>query len=205
MSVLFVCTGNICRSAAAELLWSARSSALPQPLPPAYSAGTRAVSGRPVHPWTAAALDRRGVPTAGFAASRLSGDDVTRADLVLTMTTRHREAVLALDPRSLRRTFTLREAGRLASALPHDLLAGAHPDDRLARLADALADVRAIHRPGARDSDITDPIEGPARVHATAVDDVARALDPLIALLDRQTMPDDTVRMDRLPPVPLPA
>jgi protein-tyrosine phosphatase len=37
------------------------------------------------------------------------------ADLVLTMTRAHRDAVLECTPRRLHRTFTLREAARLVS------------------------------------------------------------------------------------------
>jgi protein-tyrosine phosphatase len=205
MRLLLVCTGNICRSAAAELLVSSWAAGSPGASLLVRSAGTRAVAGRPVHPWTAAALERRGVPTAGFSSSRLTGDDVDRADLVLTMAAHHRDELLALRPRALRRTFTLHEASRLAALLPPGVLDAAPPADRLARLADALAEARAVHRSAGRDADVADPIDGPTGAHAVAVDVVAEALAPLLRLLGSPATEWDTVRIHRLPPVPAPA
>jgi protein-tyrosine phosphatase len=205
MRLLLVCTGNICRSAAAELLVSSWAAGSPGASLLVRSAGTRAVAGRPVHPWTAAALERRGVPTAGFSSSRLTGDDVDRADLVLTMAAHHRDELLALRPRALRRTFTLHEASRLAALRPPGVLDAAPPVDRPVRLADALAEARAVHRSAGGDADVADPIDGPARAHAVAVDEVAEALAPLLRLLESPATEWDTVRIHRLPPVPAPA
>jgi protein-tyrosine-phosphatase len=202
MRLLFVCTGNICRSAAADRLmsaWMAKSSGV---RPQIRSAGTRAVDGRPMHPLTAAALDQHGVSAAGFASWRLTQEEVDWADLVLTMTTGHREEVLALRPGALRKVFTLREAAALAAHLPEGCLDGSHPEDRVARLAAALAEARALHRRLAEDFDVADPIDGPARAHAEAVDQIVAALEPLVAVLDTRLPTEHTVRILRLPPVP---
>ncbi|MGY1681929.1 arsenate reductase/protein-tyrosine-phosphatase family protein [Geodermatophilus sp. SYSU D01176] len=202
MALLFVCTGNICRSAAAERLMSAWTARLPGRPLESRSAGTRAVDGRPMHPLTAAALERHGVWAAGFASWRLTGEEIDWADLVLTMTTGHRGEVLALQPRAMRKVFTLREAATLAGSLPAGYLGSVHPEDRLARLADDLAETRALRRGVNRDHDIADPIDGPADAHVAAVDEIATALVPLVAVLDVRPLTEETVRITRLPPVP---
>jgi protein-tyrosine-phosphatase len=75
MRLLFVCTGSICRSAAAHLLVSSWSAPIQVP-PTVRSAGTRALAGRPVHPFTVEALARLGVDAGNFASNRLTAGDV---------------------------------------------------------------------------------------------------------------------------------
>ena len=106
MHILFVCTGNICRSPTAERLAAAGGVT-------ASSAGTRAVIGHPVHPEAARVLRHLGGDPSGFAARQLTAKIAGAADLVVTMTRAHRDAVLELAPRQLRRTFTLTEAAEL--------------------------------------------------------------------------------------------
>ncbi len=113
MHVLFVCTGNICRSPTAERV--TRAFAVKHGLSrlTASSAGTRAVVGYGMEPTAAEVLRTLGGDPKGFRARQLSPANVDDADLILTMTTRHRDKVLAASPRAMRRTFTLLEAGRL--------------------------------------------------------------------------------------------
>ena len=202
MRLLFVCTGNICRSAAAHVLAAAWPEGHLGVTVEAASAGTHARAGRPVHPGTKAALQRRGLDGGSHSSRRLSRADLDWADVVLTMTATHREAVLALDPRCLRRTFTLREAAALCAELTPRRLAAVAPGDRGAVLADALAEVRATRRRPAME-DIEDPIDGPAALHSHAVDEIATALRTLFVAVSRQLSGrNDTMRVPRLPPVP---
>nr|WP_158545962.1 low molecular weight phosphatase family protein [Blastococcus sp. TF02A-30] len=204
MRLLFVCTGNICRSAAAHVFTEAWPTGHLGVEIEARSAGTHAPTGRPAHPFTAAALELRGLDAGSHVARRLSPADVDWADVVLTMTAQHREAVLTLDPRALRKTFTLREAAELCRGLPPHRLAAVPPSERGSALAGRLAAARGAHR--VPDQDIDDPIDGPAQVHQRVVDDVAAALRTLLVGIARQVRPEahETVRIDRLPPVPVP-
>lgn len=77
------------------------------------SAGTRAVIAHPLHPDAAAILEKLGGDPSNFAARQLTPRIASDADLILTMTMAHRDAVLELAPHHLRRTFTLSEAARL--------------------------------------------------------------------------------------------
>jgi protein-tyrosine phosphatase len=81
----------------------------------ASSVGTRAVIAHPIHPEAARVLEKLGGEAFDFAARQVTSRIVSDADLVLTMTRAHRDAVLELAPRQLPRTFTLSEASRLAS------------------------------------------------------------------------------------------
>lgn len=101
--VLFVCTGNICRSPLAEQLLTARTGVA------AASAGTRAVPGAPMDHTMAAELVRLGGSPTQCMARRLDADMVTGARLVLGLAREHREAAVRLAPTALARCFTLAE------------------------------------------------------------------------------------------------
>jgi protein-tyrosine-phosphatase len=177
MRLLFVCTGNICRSAAAQLLLSSWSTTAGGDLQ-VSSAGTKARPGQPVHPFTAAALAGSGLDVSGFTARRLSREDVEQADLVLAMTAQHRQEVLELCPRRLRRVYTLLEAVAL---FRHSVAAGVElppPGEQGPALADALAGARATRRLSVAE-DVADPVMHPAPMHAEVVAQIADALRAL--------------------------
>jgi protein-tyrosine phosphatase len=73
------------------------------------------MTGYPIQPFAARAIEQLGGDASNFAARQLKPTIAASADLVLTMTRAHRDDVLKLAPEQLRRTFTLREAARLAS------------------------------------------------------------------------------------------
>ena len=136
MHILFVCTGNICRSPTAERLLQAAADGRFH----ASSAGTRAVIGHPVHLEAARVLAELGGDPAGFAARQLKPKIAADADLVLAMTRAHRDAVLEIAPRQLHRAFTLTESAHLISQFePGDVKALAALRSRLR--ADEVADV----------------------------------------------------------------
>jgi protein-tyrosine phosphatase len=168
LHVLFVCTGNICRSPTAERLAAAYATQLQIPNFRASSAGTRAVISHPIHNDAALVLEKLGGDASDFAARQLTSRIASDADLVLTMTKAHRDAVLELAPRQLHRTFTLSEAARLA----------------LECHAQTVADLAAL-RPhlAARDlSDIPDPIGQSAEFHAMVGSQIADLLPPILEL-----------------------
>ena len=69
----------------------------------------------PIQHDAALVLEKLGGEVSNFAARQLTSRIASDADLVLTMTRAHRDAVLELAPRQLQRTFTLSEAAQLAS------------------------------------------------------------------------------------------
>ncbi len=112
--VLFVCTGNVCRSPAAELLFA--RAAVGYDIASA-SAGTNGLTGHGVDDPTAYALKEIGVDPSRHVAQRLTPALMNAADLILTATTEHRSVVVQQMPLGFRRTFTLREFARLGAEL----------------------------------------------------------------------------------------
>jgi len=162
--VLFVCTGNICRSPTAERLTRAFADEHDLREVTASSAGTRAVVGYGMEPTAAE----------GFRARQLSPAIVDDADLILAMTTRHRDRVMSESPRAMRRTFTLLEAERL-------LTVPVEAETLVQRLA--LARGQQTH--GERVDDIADPIGLHYATFAAIGAHVAQTLRPVLhALLD---------------------
>ena len=181
--LLFVCTGNICRSPTAELIAAAR---LPAEHFRVHSAGTYGLTGYPVEPHAARLLEGAGIACDAFRARRLDADLVQRADLVLTATREHRAAVVTLVPEALHKTFTLREFARLV-AHAGDLPPGGDPADRArALVAQAAAQRGKVWTPPDRD-DVADPYGlGPAayeRSYADIAEALAEPLDRLARTL----------------------
>ena len=183
-TILLVCTGNICRSALAERLGRAY---LDERLGAAagsirlVSAGTRAVIGSGVHPSTALVLAGFGAEPGDFRAQQLTEALPARADLILTMTRGHRQDVLALAPRGLARTFTLREAAALLELVPPSSgLTGDAFAERARCLVAAMASSRAQLRGGGEDADVRDPIRHPVEVHQEVGDAIVEALIPVL-------------------------
>ena len=186
LTVLVVCTGNICRSALAERLGRAY---LEETLGDnadrvrLVSAGTRAVVGSEMHPQSALVLRGLGTEPGDFRARQLLPGHVAEADLVLTMTREHRRAVLELAPRSLARTFTLLEAADLLSraAVPEASATGGPSADSRA-LIRALAEARSRRQVSDAD-DVADPIGRPLEAHQAAGDAIVASLLPLLSRL----------------------
>ena len=172
MHLLFVCTGNICRSPTAERLTQAFATERDLSELKVSSAGTRAVVGYGMEPRAADVLRGLGGDPAGFRARQLSPALVAEADLVLTMTTRHRDKVLTENPRAMRRTFTVLEGGRLL-AIP---VAGE-------RLVQRLTQARGQQPWGERTDDIGDPIGQDYATFAAIGAQLVQALRPLLQAL----------------------
>lgn len=160
LRVLAVCTGNICRSPAMELLlqraWS--SGVIVE------SAGTHGLVGRPIQPTMGALLAADGVDSCRFIARRLTSAMATSADLVLTATTEHRSSVLREAPGALHKTFTLLEASDLIRRKIDDLHEVASPREAVATLAAS----RSLRRKSRGADDVADPYGGSDEDYAQA-------------------------------------
>ena len=121
--ILFVCTGNVCRSVIAATL-ARRALGADFDV---TGAGVAARPGQPADPYALAALATLGdLDAPGLAAAsghgpatgsrRLTRDLLVHSDLILTATAAHRDAAVALLPAASRRTFTLAEFARLVAA-----------------------------------------------------------------------------------------
>lgn len=118
-SMVFVCTGNTCRSPMAEAIARdalARRLKVKPDQPDAAdwsvtSAGVFAMSGSPATPEAAQAVRDMGIAFAPHRARPLTMDRVRQADAVYCMTRSHRQSVLAMAPDAADKTHLLDAAG----------------------------------------------------------------------------------------------
>ncbi|GAA4206660.1 hypothetical protein GCM10022252_69130 [Streptosporangium oxazolinicum] len=178
--ILFVCTGNLCRSPLAERL--TRSALGPCPAVQVTSAGTHAQPGLEMTGHARRTLVRLGGDPAGFGSRLLVPRLVAEADLVLTATARHRAEVVALRPAAATRTFTIAEFGTLARAVPPErIVRHRDPVRRAHVLIDEARALRGLVR--VDDPDIADPYRRSRLAYRAAGRSIARALAAPLSLL----------------------
>jgi protein-tyrosine phosphatase len=218
MRLLFICTGNMCRSPLAERLtssWAHDALGAQAAGISVRSAGTDAQPGRAMEARSARALvDLGGDPT-GFVARELVRTEAEDADLVLTMTRRHRNKVIKGAPRAMRWTFTLAEAAALIPLADTEGITALPLPERAAALAERLNAARSRRVSDVQD-DVQDPIGQPQSVHSDVARQIADCLEPLTELLfapvpaprdlrpPMQAGPSTVARPLMLPPLPPP-
>ncbi|WP_037227772.1 arsenate reductase/protein-tyrosine-phosphatase family protein [Rhodopirellula baltica] len=111
--IALVCTGNTCRSPMAETLLreALRRKFGREDVARVVSAGVAAGHGSGASPQSVEVMGRRGLDLTGHASQPLEDSLMSMADLVLTMTRRHRDAIVAAWPDRAERVFTLRRDG----------------------------------------------------------------------------------------------
>ena len=192
--VLFVCTGNICRSPIAEQVFRAR---LGSPAVVFSSAGTDALVGEWMPPQAIAVSRALKAYPDGHVAKQLFPSTVESADLVLAMTRRQRSVVARMVPRASRYSFTLREFARLADLLAADpaLVPGGEPGQSLPSRLRAVLPILASHRglvatQVTADDDVPDPYrkgDSAFRLVGEIIDDAAsRVVTAVSAVVARE-------------------
>ncbi|MCL7747917.1 low molecular weight protein arginine phosphatase [Halalkalibacter alkaliphilus] len=102
--VLFVCTGNTCRSPMAEALLRSRMDERIE----VKSAGVQAFPNSPASEGTKAVLAEKGI-SAEHASQLVTEELLDWADVILTMTTSHKEMIKVFYPHVNEKLFTLKE------------------------------------------------------------------------------------------------
>ncbi|WP_446666168.1 arsenate reductase/protein-tyrosine-phosphatase family protein [Flexivirga sp. B27] len=170
--LVFVCTGNICRSPFAERyagLVADRSGVTGWTF---ASAGAGAMVGSAMEPTMAGELQALGGDPSGFRAQSLTREIITSADLIVAMETFHRSVVLDDFPNLVRRTFTLGQLARIAGDYPAEVHG-----------SELLEQIGAFRQRARDEDDITDPYRrGPELAHRVA-GQISGLLDELVPRL----------------------
>jgi protein-tyrosine phosphatase len=182
--VLVVCTGNVCRSPAAERLLAGALG----PSVEVRSAGTHALRGEPMTDQMARLVREAGHHAADFRARQLTEDLVRSAGLVLTATREHRSVVVDLVPAAVRRTYTLREFARLLAGADLTTLPEESAALRLGAAIPTALTQRGKVTTSRADDAVVDPYGASDHIYAqsfasiqSAVADISRALGAGVA------------------------
>jgi protein arginine phosphatase len=186
--VLFICTGNTCRSPLAEGLFRLLAGREGLDIE-ARSAGVSAINGSPVSGHSSRILGEYGasVPKASCA---LTGSLVDWADLILTMTAAHKGLLLQRFPQAVDKVHTLKEyvvddpkvleclqeREALVSELQLKQALGQQiTDEELFRLSELE---RAVPN-----FDISDPYGGPIELYRSCASEIEAGLTQLVRKL----------------------
>src|SRR5438094_78580 len=118
-TILFVCTGNVCRSPMAEGLF--RHAVKGRGDFRVLSAGVGAIEGQPPRPYAVQVLRELGIDISQQRSRMLTAEVVNQADYIFGMTHGHVDAINLLYPHAAEKTFLLREFDETLDVFEKDI------------------------------------------------------------------------------------
>jgi protein-tyrosine phosphatase len=119
LTVLFVCTGNTCRSPMAEQIFNEQARGLSAH---AFSAGLNANPGSPMNPQAATALTELGYSPKEQSSTIVSTEAVEEADVILTFTEDQKDELGKRFPAAIGKLFTISEYANRGTGTSEDVL-----------------------------------------------------------------------------------
>lgn len=174
LSVLFVCTANICRSPYMELAARHQLAAAGATGVEIASAGTLGFVESPMDPTMASTLGT--IDPSAFLSRRLTPSLVDVADVVLTATDEHRQFILLEQPTAYRKVFALGQFARAVERLEAE--GGEVPSGTA--LVEAVGQLHGVAQLRA---DVADPYRRGRRAAAACAREIDRMLATVIPAL----------------------
>lgn len=112
MNILFVCTGNTCRSSMAEGLLKDMIKKNKIDGIQVSSAGISAIEGQKANEKAIMVLRNKGIDISSHRSTQLTKKLIKEADLILTMTLAHAQIIEAISPEATGKVYTLRGYAR---------------------------------------------------------------------------------------------
>lgn len=109
MNILFVCTGNTCRSSMAEGIFRKLLEMNNMGNINVSSAGISAFEGDSANEKAVDVMAEKGIDISDHRSRRLTEEIISKSDLVLTMTINHKNMILNALPQYSHRVYTLKE------------------------------------------------------------------------------------------------
>lgn len=188
--ILFVCTGNTCRSPIAEHLMRSKAAHAGVAIE-VDSAGVAAAEGIPISEHASIVLKNRGIESHEKRAKSVSEKLLQWADVVLTMTMAHKERLIQMFPDAMDHIYTLKEYAQEnhsnrheAKALEQELqmkLAMSKPitEDEKKQLSELVHAFMA--------EDVLDPFGGSVEVYEETAQELDALLDRVLERLKKES------------------
>lgn len=195
MRVLFICTGNICRSPMGELLFRTYTQGTSLEI---GSAGTHSLVGHGIDPSSKALMYAVGIDSSQFRSTQLTQDIADNSDLILCFEPEQRHNIVIIALTALPYTFTLTDFSNMcAYCAQHNMITGATIQERLQSVIDQSMQIRPMLPPSAT---IPDPyrknfeaFRSVARVTNDAIRNILRSISYNTASIAQGT--EETVQL----------
>ena len=145
MRVLFVCTGNVCRSPLGELLFRMYTTGTSLEVD---SAGTHSLVGHKIDASSAALLASAGIDSSAFRSKQLTRKIADECDLILCFEETQQHNIVTISPSAMRYTFTLTDFSNMcAYCAQQNLIEGITLPERLQSVIAQATTIRPMLPP----------------------------------------------------------